>query len=584
MKGLDAAELPQNLDLFEDAEPDKPEALLPIGALVGAKYAIKRVLGSGGNGAVYEGEHTAIGHRVAIKVVRLAGKERALALSRFSREARICGSLRHPNVGQVYDVGMLEDGSPYMVMELQEGRSLGDIFDEMQLPIVALVDIARQLLAGLSAAHSFGVIHRDIKPDNVMIVRDVKGAVVVKLVDFGISKTVRTDVDGGTTDEDVIIGSPDYMAPEQFRGAPIDVRTDLYAVGVLLYEGITGRLPFRGDTIADLLVSVLQDKVEPPTALRADCPPELERIVLNAMSRDPALRPESADVMSRALDRLGGPRQEVGESLSGLDEQPGGARLAAAHRRLTADLRTLQDLGAQVERRSRASRGRRTALLVGSSMAALGLIATLSHLRSTQASTANPQPPARLLAAAPAPSAPPAAQAQLAPQAVAAATGQRTTVQATTEADVPILAAEQAASESVRSRERSTRSTATSSRAIRRVAPGVATKASTPPVAPAAAPAPPPTQTSTADATATSALLREAGIAFVRGEPERSRDLYSQVLARDPARADAYRGLGLASARLGRRAEAARAFERYLQLRPNAADAARIRTELAKLR
>src|SRR4051812_6432617 len=169
MKGLDAGSLPEDLDLFDESEPDAPESLLPIGSLIGGKYVIKRVLGSGGNGAVYEGEHTTIGHRVAIKVARLSQKEREHALARFSREARICGSLRHPNVGQVYDVGMLDDGSPYMVMELQEGRSLAEVFDEMQLPVVALIDIARQLLAGLAAAHAAGVIHRDIKPDNVMI-------------------------------------------------------------------------------------------------------------------------------------------------------------------------------------------------------------------------------------------------------------------------------------------------------------------------------------------------------------------------------------------------------------------------------
>ena len=190
LKGLDTSGLPEDLDLFEDSEQDEPESLLLIGSLVGGKYVIKRVLGSGGNGAVYEGEHSAIGHRVAIKVARLSQKERAHVLARFSREARICGSLRHPNVGQVYDVGMLDDGSPFMVMELQEGRSLAEVFDEMQLPIVALVDIARQVLAGLAAAHAAGVVHRDVKPDNVMIVRDVKGDVVVKLVDFGISKTL----------------------------------------------------------------------------------------------------------------------------------------------------------------------------------------------------------------------------------------------------------------------------------------------------------------------------------------------------------------------------------------------------------
>jgi serine/threonine protein kinase len=568
MKGLDAGSLPEDLDLFDESEPDAPESLLPIGSLIGGKYVIKRVLGSGGNGAVYEGEHTTIGHRVAIKVARLSQKEREHALARFSREARICGSLRHPNVGQVYDVGMLDDGSPYMVMELQEGRSLAEVFDEMQLPVVALIDIARQLLAGLAAAHAAGVIHRDIKPDNVMIVRDVKGNVVVKLVDFGISKTVRADVGSGTIDEDVIIGSPDYMAPEQFRGATIDVRTDLYAVGVLLYEGITGRLPFAGESIADLLVSVFQHNVEPPIALRSDCPPELERIVLTAMSRDPALRPASADQMSRELDQIGGQRQEAAANLTGLDEQPDGRRPTTLHRRLTADLRTLQDLGAQLERQSRASRAQRISWLVGGGFAVLALIAALSHLRSTPATAASLQSPALAR--------PPSAR-----QALAGATeSQRTTSAATTEAG--LANAEPAGTQSVPSRERAARTTP--SRASRRPTPSAAMKA-TSPAASVAAPTAAPTNTkaNAADATAATALFREAAIAFVRGESERSRDLYLQVLARDPARADAYRGLGLASARLGRRAEAARAFERYLQMRPNSADAARIRAELAKL-
>jgi serine/threonine-protein kinase len=567
MKGLDAGGLPEDLELFENSGDEEPQSLLPIGSLVGGKYAIKRVLGSGGNGAVYEGEHTAIGHRVAIKVARLSQKERAHALARFSREARICGSLRHPNVGQVYDVGMLDDGSPYMVMELQEGRSLGDIFDEMQLPIAALVDITRQLLAGLAAAHAAGVIHRDIKPDNVMIVRDVKGAVVVKLVDFGISKTMHADRESKTIDEDVIVGSPDYMAPEQFRGTTIDVRTDLYAVGVLLYEGITGRLPFKGETIADLLISVFQDAVEPPTALRSDCPSELGRIVQSAMSRDPALRPQSADLMSRELDRLGGEQQEA--DLTGLDEQPHG-KSTAVHRRRTADLRTLQNLGAQVEGRSHGSRARRPLWLVAGSVAVIALIATLSHLRSAPATPANAHPPTLVRA----PSAPPAPEAK-----AAAPEPQRTASPATTEVSAPD--AEQAATLATRSRERSAR--ATPAHGARRVAPSVATKAP-PPVAPAATPVAASAKTSTAEATATTALFREAGIAFVRGEAARARDLYLQVLARDPARADAYRGLGLASARVGRRAEAVRAFERYLQMRAAAPDSARIRAELAKLR
>ena len=557
MKGPDAAGLPEDVHVFEeDSEPAEPVTLLPIGSLIGGKYEIKRVLGTGGYGAVYEGEHTAIGHRVAIKVARLSTKEREHALAKFTREARICGSLRHPNVGQVYDVGMLEDGAPYMVMELQEGRALAEILDEIQQPNVARVDKARHLLAGHAPAHAAGVIHRDIKPDNVMIVRDVKGDIVVKLVDFGISKTLRPDGEGGKTDEELIVGSPDYMAPEQFRGTAIDVRTDLYAVGVVLYEGITGRLPFVGERMADLLISVFKDKVEPPTALRPDCPPELERIVLTAMSRDSVMRPHSADQMSRALDQLRGQPQEGPASLTSLDEQIHDRRPTGGHRRRTADLRTLQDLGAQVERRTRALRTqKRGALVVACGVAAFVVVAALGKPRSTPATpatAANPTPAAR------APRAP-------APQPPAAAVEPpRTTAPVATEASVPAV-----------SPERTPRPTL--SRAPRRTAP------KTSPL-PASAPTVAPAKTSTADATATTALFREAAIAFVRGESQRSRDLYLQVLARDPARADAYRGLGLASARLGRRAEAARAFERYLQARPNAPDAARIRAELAKLR
>jgi serine/threonine-protein kinase len=466
----------------------------------------------------------------------------------------------------------MDDGSPYMVMELQEGRSLADVFDEMQLPIAALVGIARQLLAGLAAAHAAGVVHRDIKPDNVMIVRDVKGDVVVKLVDFGISMTVRTDVDGGTTDEDLIIGSPDYMAPEQFRGADIDVRTDLYAVGVLLYEGITRRLPFTGESMADLLISVFQDKVELPSALRADCPPELERVVLAAMSRDPALRPQSAEQMSRALDQLAGPRQEAGINLDVLEEQSRDKRATGAHRRRTADLRTLQDLGAQVQRRSRAWRAQRIALFAAGGMAVLVLIAVLSHSRSTPPAAAGSTPRPAI---AHAPSTPP----EPTPAQVPAAGTDAPPAPSPAAIEPSIPDAKPAANPPVQARERTARTT--SSRGARRAAASTLAKPASPaaPAAPAA-----PAKPSSADATATTALFREAAIAFVHGDSARSRDLYSQVLARDPARADAYRGLGLACARLGRRAEAARAFERYLQMRPDAADAARIRAELAKLR
>src|SRR5688500_10345413 len=198
-----------------DATDEVREPALPAGFVIDGKYEIKRLLGSGGSGSVYEAEHVTIGHRVAIKVVHSRERRREDSLARFRREAKICGAIRHPHVGQIYDVGALEDGTPFMVMELHDGRSFGDVLHESILPIAAVIEVTRQLLAGLGAVHHAGAIHRDVKPDNAMIVRASSGDLVVKLVDFGISKVVRADIrERALTREDVIIGSPDYMAPE----------------------------------------------------------------------------------------------------------------------------------------------------------------------------------------------------------------------------------------------------------------------------------------------------------------------------------------------------------------------------------
>lgn len=556
-----------SLDAATTPEGDAGFEALSVGSLVAGKYEVKRVLGSGGNGAVYEAEHTAIGHRVAIKVVHRALADREGILARFAHEARICGSLRHPNVGQVYDVGTLDDGAPYLVMELQEGRSLGDVLDEVALPIAAIIDIARQLLSGLSAVHQAGAVHRDVKPDNLMIVRDRTGDAVVKLVDFGIAKPIGRRTGGrSTTGEGTIVGSPDYMPPEQLRGDDVDARTDLYAVGVVLYESITRRMPFDGGSVSDLVASVMRDSVTPPTALREDCPRELERVVLKALSRNPARRFQTADEMSRALAEVPVPRRGAPEvSLAHISERPRPtADDAHAHRRRTIDSSTLewvQDyLGGARHKRRRLVWLIALAAAAGA-LALLGpalLVPTVSVgpgvVRVEEVEPESPvpavarkqepevtfvAPSAPRVAAAPVVLAPPVAPPEEPPRLPAPAARVR-----------PESPSEPQRAPVSLSEPRSAR------------------------VEASAQPAEPRDPT---------ALLEKAATSFVLGDAEGACDLYRQIVRTWPRQADAWRGLGLAASRLGERAEAVRAFERYLELRPDASDAARVRQRLDEL-
>ncbi|HEX2675031.1 MAG TPA: tetratricopeptide repeat protein [Polyangiales bacterium] len=561
-------------DTGDGAHDDEPESL-PLGTVIGAKYRILKLLGMGGNGAVYEGEHTSVGHRVAIKVVHQKLTNREEPLARFRREARICGSLRHPNIGQVYDVGELDDGSPYMVMELQEGRSLSDVIDETKLPIAAVIDIVRQLLAGLGAAHRAGSIHRDVKPDNVMIVRDHDGEVVVKLVDFGISKSIkpREGTGGDVTDENVIIGSPDYMAPEQLRGEALDVRTDIYAAGALLYESITGHLPYEVESLADLIATVLRDPPEKPTHWRPDCPPELERIVLKAMARDPAQRFESAEEMSRALGAArAAMRTAPAVSLAALSTPP--PRPAAStpkRRRRTVDAHTIEDLRTQLQSSLR-PRSRKVGIV-----AAVGGGAALLVLALVWMLHGNAAAPHEEVRATP--------LANTAPQAQPATTA---TAQAQPAAQ-PMPEPERAQPAQAEAQPAASAATAPSS-ALRNKALASAPPSATPSRArtktTARAEASQPTAAASPVAAApvdVSGLLKQAASAFALGQTQQALSLYQSVVKNAPHEAAAWRGLGVAANRLGQRAEAARAFTRYLALSPNAPDAPRVRQQLDNL-
>jgi serine/threonine protein kinase len=565
-----------------DCEQDAPERVLAPGFVIDGKYVVKRLLGSGGSGAVYESEHAAIGHRVAIKVVHASRLQREENFARFQREAKICGTIRHPHVGQIYDVGALEDRTPFMVMELHEGRSLRDILEESVMPIAAVIEVTRQLLAGLAAVHHAGVVHRDVKPDNAMIVRASSGDLVVKLVDFGISKFVRADIrERALTKENIIIGSPDYMAPEQLRGQEVDARTDLYAAGVLLYEAVTGSLPFDGENLTDLMAAIVRDPVTPPSNLRTDCPPELEHLILKAVSRDPADRFQTADEMSRQLAHVQrAVRYATDPGLARLEEpmpprqtktkrsrrQPSNA---TTHSVPSPEAPTAPVPQPQPAKRER-SRSPLLLLLAGAACVVLALASVFPRSAPTaRTGTGQTRKPS-------------SAPAQLAIQAKAAPHTELATIATARGAGEQLPAAEPVTAvgpEQTSVPDDDTRATgAAPQHAAATPRARTRNERVAKPAAVAGAGA------DKDDLPTIRALLDEAASAFVLGQTPRARSIYQQILDRQPAQADAWRGLGLTASRMGQRNDAVRAFEQYLKLRPNAPDAARIHEQLDKLR
>ena len=270
------------------------------GTIIDGKYAVKALLGRGGMGAVYRAENTRIGKPVAIKVLLRGHRKGSDAEKRFIREARIAGSLGHPGIVEIYDLGTLENGVPFQVMELLEGQTLAErIKHEGALPIDELLDVAEQVLGALDVAHARGVVHRDLKPENVFLAH--KGdKVVAKLLDFGISKAID-DETLSLTKTGMVVGTPYYLAPEQARGEAVDGRCDVWAMGVLLYEALTGRLPYRENNYNKLLVSILTTRPIAPRELRPAIPAAIEELILGAMAHDPAARFESGRAMLQGL-------------------------------------------------------------------------------------------------------------------------------------------------------------------------------------------------------------------------------------------------------------------------------------------
>jgi eukaryotic-like serine/threonine-protein kinase len=267
-----------------------------LNSLFDERYRIARKLGSGGMANVYLAEDQELGRRVAIKILndRHAGDEQFV--ERFRREAKNAAGLSHPNVVSIYDRGEAE-GTYYIAMEYLDGRSLKELIVKRgPAPIGIAVDYARQILAALRFAHRNGVVHRDIKPHNVLV--DSEGR--VKVTDFGIARAGASQM----TETGSIIGTAQYLSPEQARGAQVDQTSDLYSLGIVLYELLTGTVPFTGDTPVEIAMKHLSAIPEPPSAKRPEVPPALDQVVLRALAKDPAQRYQSAEEMDADLERV----------------------------------------------------------------------------------------------------------------------------------------------------------------------------------------------------------------------------------------------------------------------------------------
>ncbi|HEY6337938.1 MAG TPA: protein kinase [Candidatus Sulfotelmatobacter sp.] len=273
-------------------------------------YEILSALGAGGMGEVYRARDPRLGRDVAIKVLPSGSAPDSERLRRFELEARATAALNHPNILAVFDIGSSHDNSPYIVSELLDGETLRERLTSGAQPVRKAVDYALQIARGLAAAHDHGIFHRDLKPENIFITRDGH----VKILDFGLAKLTMPEPGAAgmsaqatldsVTGRGVLLGTLGYMSPEQCRGAAIDGRSDIFSFGTVLYEMLSGKRAFRGDTTADTISAILKE--EPPNLAAAgrDVPPMLERIVHHCLEKDPAARFQSARDIAFALESL----------------------------------------------------------------------------------------------------------------------------------------------------------------------------------------------------------------------------------------------------------------------------------------
>jgi serine/threonine protein kinase len=274
---------------------------LSAGDRIGA-YEIRKLLGRGEMASVYECSHATLGRPAAVKILHPHLARDKGAAERFVREGRDLSRIAHPNVVEVFDVGE-RDGVPYLVLSLVDGDDLHEhLRQQPPMSTTEVADCILAVVAAVAAAHDAGIVYRDVKPSNIRVAPDHRGALVPKVLDFGISKLTGDERGDKLKDIDELLATACYMSPEQLRSTKLaTVRSDVYALGVILYQAATGRRPFTGDKPSELMQAILTARVEPPSFFRPEIPKEFDAIVLRAMRHDPSERYVSARELGRVL-------------------------------------------------------------------------------------------------------------------------------------------------------------------------------------------------------------------------------------------------------------------------------------------
>jgi serine/threonine protein kinase len=356
---------PHDATPLEDA-PDDEDPM--IGAVLGGSYEVIRMVGEGGMGRVYEARHQRLPtKRFAVKMLHPDMARQPDVVTRFQREAEASSVLSHPHIVDVYDVSSTPDGRPYIVAELLQGEELGDHLDRVQrMTASAAAHVVRQVCSALGAAHAAGIVHRDVKPENIFLLGD--GA-HVKVLDFGISKV--GDNKDGLTKTGTVMGTPDYMAPEQARGDKVDSRADIYATGAMLYRALTGKKPFEGRDPMATLTAVLTEEPPRPSEINPGVPLSLELVIQRAMAKNPAERFQTMAELDAAL-------LPFDEAAAPLDVAPGSgvvdrAASATAKTVLRQSAATVQS--ASMEEATRAVKLARPGLVFFTGLGGLWLLA-----------------------------------------------------------------------------------------------------------------------------------------------------------------------------------------------------------------
>jgi serine/threonine-protein kinase len=302
-----------------------------IGRVVQDRYLIEALLGSGGMASVYRGRHQLIDRQVALKFLKAKQARDETSRARFLREARAVNRVQHEHIIDVSDFGETSDGMVYMVMEYLEGRTLTTEIAKSPLAFDRACQIGLQVALALASAHQYGVVHRDVKPANIFLIQRGDCDDFVKLLDFGLA---RGPDDVALTSSNLLFGTPEYMAPEQVRGSAIGAKADLYALGCVLFEMVTGRIPFEGAPTGVVYMH-LYDLPPRPSQLRPDIVPELERLILRLLSKSPELRPANADEVAADLTSISAQlrAEHKGAPAQPQHAQGGGAEPSLSHLR-----------------------------------------------------------------------------------------------------------------------------------------------------------------------------------------------------------------------------------------------------------